>query len=292
MLYQRPTPPAQARRIVLASTTLSAGLFLGLASVYVVFDSRLALAQAADSFSDIFTASALLVSMHVAAQPPDESHPVGHHRAEPIAALVAAVTAGVLAVEVLREAVFAILEHASPEMGFPLVGMFAAKIVAKTGIATLAARAHAKATSPALHALAIDARNDVLVGLLAVIGFFGARYGIGSLDAWLALPIGLWIGASGISLARDNIGFLMGEAPPAERREALLRIAREVPGVRAARALRARYHGTELDVLVDVLVDPSITLREAHDIGHAVETRLVAEPDVCHAIAHVDVEPE
>ena len=41
---------------------------------------------------------------------------------------------------------------------------------------------------------------------------------------------------------------------------------------------------------VHVVVDPAITVREAHDIGERVETRLLAEDDVCHAIAHVDVD--
>ena len=46
----------------------------------------------------------------------------------------------------------------------------------------------------------MDARNDVLVGLLALVGYFVARYGWPSLDAWLALPIALWIGTSGVLL--------------------------------------------------------------------------------------------
>ncbi|HHH28456.1 MAG TPA: hypothetical protein ENK57_08940, partial [Polyangiaceae bacterium] len=76
-----------AERIALGSVSASALLFLSLVVVFSVYESRLALAQAADSFSDVFTAIALLVSMRIAAQPADETHPIGHQRAEPIAAL-------------------------------------------------------------------------------------------------------------------------------------------------------------------------------------------------------------
>lgn len=278
------------QKIVLTSTIGSAGLAAGLVVVYVIFESRLALAQAADSLSDVFTASALLFSMRVAFAPPDASHPTGHQRAEPIAALVAAVLAGVLAVEVLRDAVLAIASASVPDLGWPLVAMFATKVAFKVGIAWWAAMKNRGRRSPALHALSVDARMDVAVGMLAVIGFFGARFGWPWLDAWLALPVGLWIGWSGMLLARENIKLLMGEAPPESRRDELMRLACEVPGVRSVHNLVARYHGTDIDVLVHVVVDPELSVRAAHDIGHAVEARLVAEDDVFQAIAHVDVE--
>jgi cation diffusion facilitator family transporter len=277
------------QRIVLTSTVVSVALFGGLAATFVVYGSRLALAQAADSFSDIFTASALLVSMHISAQPADEDHPIGHQRAEPIAALVAAVIAGVLAVEVVRDAVGALLVGAVPDLDLPLVGMFLLKVVAKTAVAAFAASRDRRHPSPALRALYVDARNDVAVGSVAVIGFFAARYGWPGLDAWLAIPVALWVGWAGFSLARENIALLMGSAPPETRRTELARVAGEVPGVRSVHRMRARHHGVELDVLLDVVVDAELSLRAAHAIGEAVERRLLEEPDVCHAVAHIDV---
>jgi cation diffusion facilitator family transporter len=275
---------------VLTSTLGSVALAAGLLAVHVAFESHLALAQAADSLSDVFTATALLFSMRIALAPPDASHPTGHQRAEPIAALVAAVLAGVLAVEVLRDAVTAILTGAVPELGWPLVAMFAVKVVFKSGIALAAAAQNRRRASPAVGALAVDARMDVAVGLLAVVGYFAALFGRPGLDAWLAVPVALWIGWSGIALASENIKLLMGQAPPESRRGELMAAACEVPGVRSVHNLVARYHGTELDVLLHVVVDPELTVRAAHDIGHAVEARLLAEDDVCQAIAHVDVE--
>ena len=286
---ERGSHPA-AERIALGTTSLSLLLFVALVAVFTVYASRLALAQAADSFSDVFTAIALLVSMRIAAQPPDETHPLGHQRAEPIAALVAAVIAGVLAVEVFRDAVQALLTGAEPEMGFPLLVVFGVKLSIKAAI-VFAARARQRLQpSPALNALRVDAQNDVAVGAVAVVGFFAARYGWLGLDAWLALPVALWIGWSGFDLARENIRLLMGEAPPSARRHELTSIAGSVPGVISVHNLRARFHGAELDVLLDVVVDADLSLRKAHDIGHAVELRLIDEEDVCHVLVHVDLE--
>jgi divalent metal cation (Fe/Co/Zn/Cd) transporter len=45
-------------------------------------------------------------------------------------------------------------------------------------------------------------------------------------------------------------------------------------------------------VWVQVVVDPELSVREGHDIGHAVENRICAEGDVVQVHAHVDVDEE
>ncbi len=279
-----------ARKLVLASSVASGALLALLGFVYYAFDSQLALAQAADSFSDVFTSIALLVSIRVAAAPADEGHPAGHQRAEPVAALVAAVMAGVLAVEVLRAAALAILNREEARLEWALAVAFAAKIAVKTVIAWRARARAGERKSPALDALHVDARNDVAVCSLALAGFFAARFGWGGLDAWLAIPVATWIGWSGFDLARQNVELLMGAAPPGQRRAELAAIAAGVSGVRSVHDLIAQHHGVELDVHVHVVVDPSLNVRQAHDIGQVVESRLCAEPDVYRAVVHIDVE--
>ena len=95
-------------RLTAASAALSVALAGALGGAHVVFASQLALAQAADSLLDVLTAAALAWAVRVASRPPDPGHPAGHHRAEPLAALLTAVVAGGLALEVVREAVGAI----------------------------------------------------------------------------------------------------------------------------------------------------------------------------------------
>ena len=278
------------RRLTRANVVLSLGLTVPLLAVYLVYRSQLALAQTADSFTDALTALALGYSLAVGARPADEDHPRGHHRAEPIAALVAAVLAGVLAVEVFREALGAVLGEAQPSMGWALAGVFALKAAGKTVMTALARKGARSTGSPALRALEVDGRNDVLVGLLALGGFFAARFGSPGWDAYLALPVALWIGLSGLALALENIRLLMGEAAPPERQRELTALARAVPGVLSTHALTARFEGTQLDLQLHVVVDEELTVRAAHDIAETVERRLLEEQDVLGAMVHVDVD--
>ena len=78
---------------------------IALVGMHIVSGSQLALAQAADSVSDMFAGVVLTWAVKQASQPADAEHPLGHGRAEPLAALAVALLAGVLSVEVLRTAV-------------------------------------------------------------------------------------------------------------------------------------------------------------------------------------------
>lgn len=267
----------------------SGGLMVGLFWAYWAFGSQLALAQAADSSMDVITAGVLAWTVAVAAQSPDKEHPFGHSRAEPIGALVVAVIAGVLAFEVGRNAVEALMDQRPVTADWTLVGVFAAKSVFKTVIFTFSSMTFRRTRSPAMRALVVDARNDVMVSVLAITGFFGMRAGLPALDAWLALPVALWIAWTGFELARDNIRYLMGEAPSETRQDELRLLASGVPGVEAAHDLRAQFIGTVLQVHVHIVVKPDISVLQAHDIGEAVRVKLESEEDVGHCSVHIDV---
>ncbi len=277
-------------RLTIISLVASGGLIVGLAACFIIYKSQLALAQAADSLSDVFTSAVLIFSVAVARRPQDHDHPFGHHRAEPLGALVAAVLAGVLAFAVIRSAIESLLGGQQPQLDWPVAAVLGVKLLVKVGIMAACMKRLKHDKSPAIGALFVDARNDTVANSVALAGFFAARYGWPELDAWLAMPAALWIAYSGFRLARENIRLLMGEAPPPERQRELLELARKIEGVRDAHDLRAQFIGTTLQVHVHVKVDAALSVGQGHDIGEAVRKRLESEDDVSHVSVHVDSE--
>ncbi len=259
-----------------------------LVAVYVVSGSLLALAQAADSASDMFGGAALAWAVKEASRPADAEHPLGHARAEPLAALVVALLAGVLSVEVLRGAVVSLFTHARPVLDWPVAAAFAAKLVFKGIVFVLTGRALARRDNPALSALRVDARNDLLVSGLALFGFVLARWQLPEIDSWLAIGIAIYIGLSGVRLGRENLRFVMSEAAPGARHEELMKLAASIEGVRRVDLLIATWSGARLHVYVEIAVDGSMPVHAAHDVAHAVEERLAREEDVARVVVHVN----
>lgn len=279
-----PTVP-KSKGLTTYALVVSVVFSCSLVFAFFTYGSALALAQAADSLLDVFGALVLAWSVRVAATPGDERHPMGHSRAEPLGALAIAFVSAALALEVGSTAVSSLASGVAVSPGWGLLGLFCGKVLAKAGLLRWASMAE---RSPAVDALIVDARNDVLVGFGAVVGFFFARAGYHLVDPLLALPIAVWIGWSGFSLARENIDLLMGVAPPMERQMQLLSIARSIPGILDAHDLRAQHLGTALSLHVHVEVPGQLTVSQGHDLGEQVRFRLLDEPDVEYCSVHID----
>lgn len=279
---------AAARRLTLATILGSVLMATALLLVYARSGSQLALAQAADSAFDMIGGLALLWALHVSTRPADTEHPQGHSLAQPVAALIVAVLAGVLSAEVLRSALAALLTDSNPVLDGSVAAVFAAKVMFKAVVVMLARLSLRGRRSPALSALQMDARNDSLVGSLALLGLGLVRAGLPRVDAALAVGLAGYITYAGLQLGRENISLLLGESASVARLQQLTALACGTPGVKSASALIAIWRGARLHIQLSAAVDSSLTLRSAHDIGHLVEQRLLLEPDVGHVIVHIE----
>lgn len=272
---------AADRGLVLARVSAAGSVLFAVVLAFLSnrLSSELALAQASDSLLDVVGALVLSWAVVLGQTPRDVGHPMGHSRAEALGALGIAGLSTLLAFEVGQSAVLALLSGQRPELRRVLLLAFVGKAALKVVIWYLARGGK----TPALRALSVDARNDVGVGLVAVVGFFCARYGLPTLDAWLTLPLAGWIAFAGVGLARENVELLMGGAPPPERQARLLELARSMPGVIRASDLRAQFLGHSLAVQVEVGVLPQLSVREGYELAERVRRALEAEADVLSA---------
>jgi cation diffusion facilitator family transporter len=271
------------------ATTLALNVVLCAAHVVVglLSGSQIVLAQAADSLFDLAVGIVLVVSVRVAAQPSDENHPFGHQRAEPIGALVTAVLAAVLSVEVVRSAVAALLSHAAPNVDGAVIGVLVAKFASKLVLLIALSRRRAVA-SQAVDATRLDTWNDVLTTGSSLLGIALVTTGWPRADALLALPIAASIGRNGYGLARQSLRYLMGEAPPAAVQEELRAKAAAVPGVVGVPRLRAHYVGSVLHVQVTLLIAAGSSAAQSHDVEIDVQRALEDDPRVGEAFVHID----
>lgn len=271
--------------IVLSRISLVGSALLSVVLFWVFFASSsvLALAQASDSLLDVVSAVILGVASTVGGTPRDAGHPMGHTRAEPLGALSVAALAILLGFEVGQSATLEIFDGGAAGATDLLLPVFLSKVAFKLLIWALARRGK----TPVLAALTVDARNDLLVGAVALVGTLGVGAGFPRLDAWLSLPLAFYIMGSGVELARENVNRLMGMAPSEARQSALLGIVEAQPGVLAARDLKAHYLGSALDVEVTVEVLAELTVREGQGLARRVEQALLAEEEVVRAVVRV-----
>jgi cation diffusion facilitator family transporter len=272
-----------ALNAVLAAVKFAGGVF---GNTYAL------IADAAESLLDILTSALVWAGFRVAARPPDENHPYGHGKAEALAALLVALFVFFVAFWVAWHAILEIRHpHAAPKWWTLLV--LAGVVVAKLWFSRRLEAAGEQVGSTALGAEAMHHWSDAMTSGAAFIGISVALWagpGWETADDWAALFACVVIAFNGFRMVAKAQRDIMDEAVSREFEREVRGLALAVPGVRALDKCRVRKSGLSHLVDIQVRVDGNLTVREGHDIAHAVKDALLASAP--HAISDVSVHVE
>lgn len=250
------------------------------------------IADAAESLLDILTSLLVWTGFRVAAQPPDANHPYGHGKAEPLSALAVAVFVFAMAGFVGWHAVQEIrTPHHAPEWWTLLV--LAAVVVTKVWFSRRMGTAGEEVGSTALGVEAMHHYSDALTSGAAFLGIAIALWGgkgWETADDWAALFACVVIAFNGFNMIGKSMRDIMDEAVSEKFESEVRAIASAVGGVQALHKVRVRKSGLSHLVDIQIRVDGELTVREGHDIAHAVKDALIGS--VAHAISDVTVHVE
>ena len=268
--------------ILLASAKILAGI---IGHAYVL------IADGIESALDIGGSIVIWGGLTVAARPPDQTHPYGHGKAEPIAAII--VAAGVvaaaagLAIQSVRE-IF--LPHHAPA-SWTLAVLVVAVIVKET-LFRYVIRFGQKVESTAVKTDAWHHRIDAMTSAAAFIGISLALIGgkkWQSADDWAALVACALIAANGVRLAHPAFYEIMDTAPGGKFIRSIRSVASSVPGVVELEKCRARKMGLDYYVDLHVGVDGNISVHEGHEIAHRVKSAIQqSDSRVADVLVHIE----
>lgn len=257
-------------------------------AVGLAFGSVALLADAAHSVADLVGSLVVLVWGRTAYVGPDESHPHGHHRIEPLTALFVGALIVLLGAVLLYESAQGFLDEPVVEFSPLLVGALLFAIAAMAGLYWYTKRVNETVGSPALEALAIDCLNDVFTSTAALVGVVGVFFGYPLLDSAAGGLVSLLVIVQGVRIARENVTYIVGAAPSPEQRRRIRALLLDHPAVEGVHDLAVFYEGARLEVEAHIEVDGDLTLIDAHDIETELVTRLVADEDVGDVHLHLD----
>jgi len=254
-----------------------------------------AYALIADGIESALDAAGSIViwsGLRYAARPPDATHPYGHGKAEPLAAVVVAlgvlVAATALVVASIRE-IF--LPHHGPAP-FTLFVLIIA-IVVKAALSRAVSRVSRTVESTAVATDAWHHRADAITSMAAAIGISIALIGGEKwqrADAFAALFACVVIATTGVRLLRPALQEILDTAPRGGIVESIQRAARSVPGVIDLDKCFVRKMGVAYYVDLHVRVDGRISVvREGHDLAHRVKDIIRgADSRIADVLVHIE----
>jgi cation diffusion facilitator family transporter len=249
------------------------------------------IADGIESALDIAGSLVIWGGLKFAARPPDETHPYGHGKAEPIAAIVVALgvlaAATGLAIESVREI---LTPHHGPAP-FTLA-ILVAVIVVKEILFRYVSRVGHSVESTAVQTDAWHHRSDALTSAAAFIGISVALIGgegWQSADDWAALFACAVIAANGYRIARPAFFEIMDTAPRGKFIRSITRTALSVPGVIEVEKCHARKMGLDFYVDLHVGVDGNISVHEGHEIAHRVKSAIQqSDSRIVDVLVHIE----
>lgn len=269
--------------VVLAAAKISAGLF---GNSYVL------IADGIESALDIAGSAVIWGGLKFAARPPDETHPYGHGKAEPMAAGIVAMGVIIAAIGLAIQSVREILTPHHGPAPFTLI-VLVIVIVVKEFLFRVVIRVGKNVESTAVQTDAWHHRADALTSIAAFIGISLALIGGEkwySADDWAALFACGVIATNGWRLLFPALHEMLDTAPRGEIVSKIQEAAGSVGGVMNVEKCLVRKMGISFYVDLHVGVDGSISVTDGHDIAHRVKDA-IKETDARIADVLVHVEP-
>ncbi|HEY3902053.1 MAG TPA: cation diffusion facilitator family transporter [Chthoniobacter sp.] len=249
------------------------------------------IADGIESTLDIFSSLVIWFGLKVAAEPPDEEHPYGHGKAEPLASVIVALTVLAAAIGLAVQSIHEIITPHHAPAPFTL-GVLVFVIIIKETLFRKVSQTAQHLESTAVKTDAWHHRADVFTSAGAFIGISVALIGgpgWEQADDWAALFTCAIIGFNGYKLLVPALEEIMDTAPPKELQAAVRGIAAGVPRVGEVEKCHIRKMGLQYYVDIHIGVDAGLTVRTGHEISHAVKDAIrAAKPEVADVLVHIE----
>ncbi|MGB9291440.1 MAG: cation diffusion facilitator family transporter [Terracidiphilus sp.] len=251
------------------------------------------IADGIESLSDVISSSVVYLGLRLAIKPPDEDHPYGHGKAEPVAAIIVSLALIVAGIVIGAESIVLIqTPHPLPQPFtlWVLLAVVGVKVLFSRYVSSVGRGIESTAVrSDAWHHL-----NDAIVSAFAFVGISIALWTrIAAADDWAALCAAPVIIFNASRQLRGPFAELLDTAPAPQLEQDVRTVAATVPGVIGLEKCHVRKVGFSYYVDLHIVVEGTLTVRQGHNIAHDVEDAVLQRvPRITEVLVHVEPEEE
>lgn len=233
------------------------------------------------SLSDLLSDIIVLVFTHISSKGKDKNHSFGHGKFETLATLIVSVILVAVGAKLMADGVASIIGVMNGN-SIPLPGSIAlwaaiGSIIIKEILYHATIRTARRTNSPVVLANAWHHRSDALSSIGALTGIAGAMI-LGEkwtiLDPIASCCISIAIIVVAVKMSLPSLAELLETSLPEEIEKDIISIANSVQGVENIHELKTRRNGISYIIDAHIVVDPHISVTEAHNIATDVENAL------------------
>lgn len=268
-----------ACNILLFAAKLVVGLLSGSVSIT---------ADALNNLSDATGSIVTLIGFKLSEKPADEDHPYGHARFEYLSGLAVAALIVVIGFELAKSSVEKIIAPSPVALSTVMVLILLASVCVKLWMFFFNRHLSRCIDSAALSATAADCRNDVIATLAVLAAALIERYLNWRVDGVMGLGVAGFILYSGITLGKETVSPLLGEAASPELQRLIMDTLSEEPRILGHHDLMVHDYGPgQRFASVHVEMDRDEDALLCHEIIDNLERECLKRHGV-HLVIHYD----
>lgn len=239
------------------------------------------IADAIHSLSDLVSDIVVLVMVKVSSKGVDDNHDYGHGKFETLATVVVAIILLWVGVELLIEGIgkirLVLIGETLPVPGTIALWAALISILVKEILYQWTSRVGKKVNSSAMITNAWHHRSDALSSIGAAIGIggaicFGGKWVI--LDPIVGCIISIFIVVIAVKMAIPALYELTDGSLPEEIEQHIMQLILSVDGVTNVHDLRTRRNGPIMIIGAHIVVDPNMTVANAHHLTVLAENAI------------------
>lgn len=271
----------EIRNITIWGAVVNIALTIGKIIAGIYGKSAAMMADGVHSLSDLFSDVVVLVFTHISSKEKDRQHSFGHGKFETLATLIVSVILVAVGARLMSGGIESIIDFFKggvlPRPGYIALVAAAVSIAAKEILYHATIRTGKKTGSTVVIANAWHHRSDALSSIGALVGIggsivLGEKWAI--LDPLASCAISVAVIVVAVRLAIPSLAELLETSLPEDIEAEIINTASAVNGVKDIHELKTRRNGMSFIIDAHIVVDPEISIVEAHDIATDVEEAL------------------
>ena len=262
----------QSRRMIFVSKfAIAVNIVLALLKIVSghVFKSVSLISDGLNSLSDLITNILVIIGLKVGENPEDKEHPFGHGKIESVFSVIIGTFIMITAFNIIKENIVELFQLKGEVITSPMPVIITVIVINIKIFQLIFMKNKIKDYRGALiNSLLEDYKADIVVSVSVLAGILLSKINP-VFDVLVGVIVAIYIMYSGYNLIRDNALILL-DSQDEELLEGVRRDLSEFDEIENAHDFRMTTSGKNIYLFIDVRMNKSLTIDEAHEITNKI----------------------
>ena len=234
-----------------------------------IFRSVSLISDGLNSLSDLITNILVIIGLKVGENPEDEEHPFGHGKIESVFSVIIGTFIMITAFDIIKENIMGLFQMKGEVISSLMPVIITVIVIVIKIFQLLFMKNKTKDYRGALiNSLLEDYKADIVISISVLMGILLSRINP-VFDVFVGVSLAIYIMYSGYNLIKDNALILL-DSQDEELLENVRKDLSEFEEIENAHDFRMTTSGKNIYLFIDVRMNKSLTIDEAHEITNKI----------------------